>query len=193
MVFLCGAFACFLRTHSSPRRTFDVVKPSGTTIILTAETAGGALRLAHPRRADFEEWAALRRENIEYLRPWEPDVSTAGLNKPAYRARLSRLKKLVHQDRAFPFYIFFKDTLVGACNITHIDRNIAQSARLGYWVAESFTGRGIAQASVRVATEFCFSGLGLHRVEAAVQCDNCLLYTSPSPRDGLLSRMPSSA
>ena len=25
------------------------------------------------------------------------------------------------------------------------------------------------------------------------QYDNCLLYTSPSPRDGLLSRMPSSA
>ena len=24
-------------------------------------------------------------------------------------------------------------------------------------------------------------------------CGNCLLYTSPSPRDGLLSRMPSSA
>ena len=26
-----------------------------------------------------------------------------------------------------------------------------------------------------------------------VQCGSCLLYTSPSPRDGLLSRMPSSA
>ena len=25
------------------------------------------------------------------------------------------------------------------------------------------------------------------------QCEGCLLYTSPSPRDGLLSRMPSSA
>ena len=24
-------------------------------------------------------------------------------------------------------------------------------------------------------------------------CESCLLYTSPSPRDGLLSRMPSSA
>ena len=24
-------------------------------------------------------------------------------------------------------------------------------------------------------------------------CNTCLLYTSPSPRDGLLSRMPSSA
>ena len=28
---------------------------------------------------------------------------------------------------------------------------------------------------------------------SAVQPDACLLYTSPSPRDGLLSRMPSSA
>ena len=26
-----------------------------------------------------------------------------------------------------------------------------------------------------------------------MQVDGCLLYTSPSPRDGLLSRMPSSA
>ena len=30
-------------------------------------------------------------------------------------------------------------------------------------------------------------------VPAAEETDICLLYTSPSPRDGLLSRMPSSA
>ena len=29
--------------------------------------------------------------------------------------------------------------------------------------------------------------------EPESEADNCLLYTSPSPRDGLLSRMPSSA
>ena len=29
--------------------------------------------------------------------------------------------------------------------------------------------------------------------EAVDGADTCLLYTSPSPRDGLLSRMPSSA
>ena len=32
---------------------------------------------------------------------------------------------------------------------------------------------------------------GLYTTQA--QLDDCLLYTSPSPRDGLLSRMPSSA
>ena len=30
-------------------------------------------------------------------------------------------------------------------------------------------------------------------VQEAREFSNCLLYTSPSPRDGLLSRMPSSA
>ena len=29
--------------------------------------------------------------------------------------------------------------------------------------------------------------------EPLMLCEDCLLYTSPSPRDGLLSRMPSSA
>ena len=33
----------------------------------------------------------------------------------------------------------------------------------------------------------------LGRVEAEMRRIICLLYTSPSPRDGLLSRMPSSA
>ena len=33
----------------------------------------------------------------------------------------------------------------------------------------------------------------LDEVESEYQASICLLYTSPSPRDGLLSRMPSSA
>ena len=33
----------------------------------------------------------------------------------------------------------------------------------------------------------------LDNKNALPQTKNCLLYTSPSPRDGLLSRMPSSA
>ena len=46
------------------------------------------------------------------------------------------------------------------------------------------------QRCVMSAIERCrTAALGGH-VE---QCDSCLLYTSPSPRDGLLSRMPSSA
>ena len=35
--------------------------------------------------------------------------------------------------------------------------------------------------------------IGLFQIESAGMREACLLYTSPSPRDGLLSRMPSSA
>lgn len=149
-----------------------VVGTRGTHTVLTGKAAGGTIRLVHPRWSDFEAWSALRRENADYLRPWEPNVSMSGLNRPAYRSRLSRLKKLVQQDRAYPFHIFRGENLVGACNITHIERSTAQSAKLGYWIGEAFTGRGFARASVKAASDFCFSGLGLHRVEAAVQSDN---------------------
>ena len=35
--------------------------------------------------------------------------------------------------------------------------------------------------------------LHYNRSEPSTVIEDCLLYTSPSPRDGLLSRMPSSA
>ena len=37
------------------------------------------------------------------------------------------------------------------------------------------------------------AGLGKSTGRALREFKDCLLYTSPSPRDGLLSRMPSSA
>ena len=46
---------------------------------------------------------------------------------------------------------------------------------------------GPGQVRVRVAAT-SFNG-----VDANIRAGRCLLYTSPSPRDGLLSRMPSSA
>lgn len=148
------------------------MKSRGTHTVLTGRAPDGEIQLAHPRWADFEAWSSLRRQNLAYLRPWEPDVSTAGLNKSAYRGRLSRLKKLVQQDLAYPFNVFFDGALIGACNITHIERGTAQSARLGYWIGAAFAGRGFATAAVKTASEFCFTSLRLHRVEAAVQCDN---------------------
>ena len=45
---------------------------------------------------------------------------------------------------------------------------------------------GTSPHKIMVCTP-CHSDVSMH------YCQACLLYTSPSPRDGLLSRMPSSA
>ena len=63
---------------------------------------------------------------------------------------------------------------------------------------ETFNGRVLHGHDFRDALEFkdkdiLVIGTSYSAEDIASQCYNCLLYTSPSPRDGLLSRMPSSA
>ena len=97
---------------------------------------------------------------------------------------------MVSHDEGFPFHIFRETDgkIIGACNITHIERGISQSAKLGYWVGEQYSRKGYARASVRAACQFCFDELGLHRVEAAVRPDNApsiqLLETVGFAREG---------
>ena len=57
---------------------------------------------------------------------------------------------------------------------------------LVYVKSASLPGRSIQNKPVP------YMGMNFN-VPGTVQYDGCLLYTSPSPRDGLLSRMPSSA
>ena len=48
-------------------------------------------------------------------------------------------------------------------------------------------------SSPKKINEAVITGSGAETVDLSASCYSCLLYTSPSPRDGLLSRMPSSA
>src|SRR5680860_363656 len=66
-------------------------------------------------------------------------------------------------------------------NVTDIDDRIIEIAK-----KEGRTAREVADGFIQAYREDT-DALGLGRPNI------CLLYTSPSPRDGLLSRMPSSA
>ena len=58
------------------------------------------------------------------------------------------------------------------------------------WSAETWGIDGVTPlARIASSTERIRLGTGILQIGART----CLLYTSPSPRDGLLSRMPSSA
>ena len=71
-----------------------------------------------------------------------------------------------------------------------VEQNVAFGLRMQKTKAEE------SQARVREVLELVelgsFAGRYPHQLSGG-QCQRCLLYTSPSPRDGLLSRMPSSA
>lgn len=141
---------------------------------ITVPGSGAMLVLRHPRWTDFEEWVEIRRRDADYLRPWEPDWADGHLSRASYKTRLSVFKKLVATDKAYPFHIVRSDTgsLIGAANLTHIERGAAQSAKLGYWVSRTEMNRGHARAAVKALTGFAFETLSLHRVEAAVKAGN---------------------
>ena len=54
-------------------------------------------------------------------------------------------------------------------------------------------GRGSGHAKAMAAAVFLYDNYCFDRWRLTIEDNVCLLYTSPSPRDGLLSRMPSSA
>jgi len=141
---------------------------------LQTNSRGGALFLRHPRWADYEDWASLRENSREHLSPWEPSWNPDHLLRRNYKHRLSVLKKQVNNQESFFFHVFRmpSEHLIGAVNVTRIQRSVAQSAQLGYWLGEGFSGRGHGRAAVGRVCEFCFRDLGLHRLEAAVQPDN---------------------
>ena len=66
------------------------------------------------------------------------------------------------------------------------------SAALDFWRPLAEEGNAPAQFGMGLSYE---NGRGVERdpTQAAVWYHNCLLYTSPSPRDRTRSRMPSSA
>ena len=58
---------------------------------------------------------------------------------------------------------------------------------IGWRLKRTAWGKGYATEGAKRCIEYAFNDLAINKIIA------CLLYTSPSPRDATLSRMPSSA
>ena len=101
-------------------------------------------------------------------------------DRPSKTALRVARRRAAHQLLDQP--VVFDDPLaLRMAGIAEVDA-LRNDPREGHPVARTL--RAFLAARSRFAEEY----LG-----RAVQRGTCLLYTSPSPRDGLLSRMPSSA
>jgi len=130
---------------------------------------GEGVRLRPHRSGDFQEWAALRAGSRAFLQPWEPTWPKDDLTRASWRRRLSAYAHDMERGVAYPFLVYRQPdgVMVGGITVSNVRRGVAQMASIGYWVGESHTRRGYTVAAVNAVTDFCFSRLGLHRVEAA--------------------------
>jgi len=123
--------------------------------------------------ADVPVLADLVRVNRAFMAPYEPPRSEEYFTEAGQRALVRGLLTQYAQDRTLPHVVLDEQgAVVGRITLNDIVRGPFQSCSLGYWVAESAGGRGLATAAVRHVTQLAFEELGLHRVQAGTLVDN---------------------
>jgi ribosomal-protein-alanine N-acetyltransferase len=138
----------------------------------------GDLVLRPIRYRDRKEWTEVRSRNSEWLAPWEASNPAPGGGLPDFRQMVRSLKAQAAQATALPFVItertpgFQQPVIVGQLTVSSIVWGSAMMATLGYWVDKDRAGHGIAPTSVAMVTDYCFSTLGLHRMEINIRPEN---------------------
>ncbi|GAB3265526.1 GNAT family N-acetyltransferase [Kineosporia babensis] len=129
------------------------------------------------REEDAEPLAAVLRANREFLRPWEPKHDEAYFTADGQRRIIDDALLLYSGGVHLPCAIIRHGELVGRININNIVRGNLQTGDVGYWVAQSAGGQGVATIAVEAVVTLAFTALNLHRVGA-----NTLIHNARSQR-----------
>lgn len=136
---------------------------------------GARVVLRAPASADYDAWSKLRAASRDFLTPWEPTWAADELSKESFRRRLRRYAQAERDGTGHTYFVFDKATraLVGGCQLSNIRQGVAQSAAtLGYWMGESYAGKGYMTDAVQAVVKYAFGKLGFHRIEAACLAEN---------------------
>ena len=136
---------------------------------LVDEQSGLVLRPIRPR-----DVRALDRElmiNRAWLRTWEatnPHGFGFGGPKSLIRLLLAQAKA----GTGIPLIMEVDGELVGQLNVSSLAYGSLSSGQIGYWIAERAAGKSITTSAVAMATDYCFTNLGLHRMEICIRPEN---------------------
>lgn len=135
--------------------------------------AHGSLGLRMIRLRDANGWRQVRARNREWLRHWDATSPLGNADVPASFAAMVRvLRAETAAGRALPWVITWDDQIIGQVTVGGISYGSLRSAHIGYWIDEQFAGRGLVPMAVALASDYCFFGLGLHRLEINLRPEN---------------------
>ena len=143
-------------------------------VVLRDASIEPAVVLRPLRASDEREWQRVRRENASHVKPWEPTLPPGSdpQTPVSFRQFVRDLDAEARADRALPWCIEVDGRIAGQVHLFGIIRAAQLSCAAGYWVAEPFTGRGIATHALAMAIDHALGPGGLHRVEVNIRLDN---------------------
>ena len=110
-------------------------------------------------------------ENRPWLRKWEA-TNPHGPMSFDVRSSIRSLQQNARAGLGLPFVIEYDGQLAGQLNVSSIAYGSLSSATIGYWVSERFAGKEATPTAVALATDHCFFGVGLHRMEICIRPEN---------------------
>jgi ribosomal-protein-alanine N-acetyltransferase len=116
---------------------------------------------------DAEPIVEVLRANRDFLAPWEPARTDDYFTLEHQRREIVQLVEQYAEGTALPFVILSDDELVGRIVVSNIVRRAFHSGDLGYWVSQSWNGRGVATAAVAAMVTIAFADARLHRLQAS--------------------------
>jgi [ribosomal protein S5]-alanine N-acetyltransferase len=119
-----------------------------------------------PTEEDCQELLSLHQRSKEFHFPW----TFPPLNEQECKNYIHRC-----QNENFEGLMICRSTdnkIIGVANFSQIFYQAFQNAYLGYYDDLDFASQGLMSEGVRLAIDYAFCTLGLHRVEANIQPEN---------------------
>jgi ribosomal-protein-alanine N-acetyltransferase len=111
--------------------------------------------------------------NRAFLAPWQPERADHYFTRDGQHEVVEKSLQQQADGLAVPLVIVDQvGGLAGMVSLQSIIRGAFQSCSVGYWLAESAQGRGLATQAAAEAIELAFGPLRLHRVQAGTLTNN---------------------
>jgi [ribosomal protein S5]-alanine N-acetyltransferase len=123
---------------------------------------------------DANDLLSFELENKEFFKDYSPLQSDDFYTLQGQEERVQRTKKRMENDEYYAFGLFLTSTdeLIGNISLSDVIRGPLQCCYIGYSVAKKHNGKGYTTEAVKLAVEYAFRELKLHRVEAGVMLHN---------------------
>lgn len=134
----------------------------------------GRLAIASIGPEHIDALLAYHERNEKHLGKWEPARPPDFFTRIYWSSYVAAVQDDALAGRAHRFVAMLRDSrqIIASVNVTNVVRGVFECAILGYSVDMHHQGRGYGKEAVGAIVNWCFSSLGLHRVEANYQPNN---------------------
>ena len=133
----------------------------------------GRVSLRPITMSDRTAWAEVRSRNAVWLGRWEATRPAGDSAQPmTYRGMVRDLRRQAREGRCLPFALLVEGQFAGQVTVSNIVGGSAKFGSIGYWIDQRQAGHGHMPVAVALAADYCWFGVGLHRLEVAVRPEN---------------------